>query len=113
MHPDVVGGAHNANEVMANFLATFDGTLGPKSAIVTPEKLLAYYANVSASIDSDEYFELVLRNVWHLGGGEGGAGGGATTTRRLLVTHEDGTQTVEEIGGDFDVSKDDLKVGFA
>jgi hypothetical protein len=104
VHPDVVGGAHNENEVMANFLAMFDGSLGPKSAIVTPEKFLAYYANVSSSIDNDDYFELVLRNVWHLPGGAG-----STAQRRLLVTHEDGTQTVETIGSDFDVSKDDLK----
>lgn len=94
--------------MLNNFLACFDGSLGPKSAIVTPEKFLAYYSNISASIDTDDYFELVLRNVWHLPGGEGASA--ATSTRRLLVTHEDGTQTVEELEGDFDVSKDDLKV---
>ena len=39
-HPDVVGGAHGENDVRANFLAMFDGTLGSKSAVVTPEKFL-------------------------------------------------------------------------
>ena len=108
VHPDVVSGAHSKNEILQNFLANFDGTLGPKSAIVTKEKLLAYYANVSAAIDDDEYFELMVRNVWHLPGGEGAGEG--TTARRLLVTHEDGTQTVEALDGDMEVGRDDLRV---
>ena len=69
---------------------------------VTARCCVQYYQHVSASIDGDDYFELVLRNVWHLDGGN--------TSRRLLVTHEDGTQTVETIGDDFEVSRDDLKV---
>ena len=30
-----------------------------------------YYNNVSASIDNDDYFELMIRNAWHISGGEG------------------------------------------
>jgi calcyphosin len=108
LHPDVVAGTHTELEVLNNFLAVFDGSLGPKSAIVTPEKFIAYYSNLSASIDNDDYFELVLRNVWHISGGEGQFEN--TSCRRLLVTHDDGTQTVEEIGNDFDVTREDLKV---
>lgn len=107
LHPDVVAGTHTELDVLNNFLSVFDGTLGPKSAIVTPEKFLAYYSNISASIDNDDYFELVLRNVWHMSGGEGQFEN--TTCRRLLVTHEDGSQTVEEVTNDFEVSRDDLK----
>jgi calcyphosin len=108
MHPDVVAGSHTEMDVQSNFVGCFNGTLGPKSAIVTPEKFVAFHANMSAAIDKDDYFELVLRNVWHLSGGEGQFEN--TACRRLLVTHEDGSQTVEEIGGDFDVSTEDLKV---
>jgi hypothetical protein len=49
----------------------FDGSLGLKTKIITPDRFAAYYANVSASIDDDDYFELMIRNVWHLSGGEG------------------------------------------
>lgn len=38
---------------------------------VTPEEFLDYYNDVSASIDDDDYFELMIRNSWHLAGGKG------------------------------------------
>jgi hypothetical protein len=107
VHPDVVAGSHTEVDVASNFVSCFDGSLGPKSAIVTPEKFVTFHSNMSATIDSDDYFELVVRNVWHLNGGEGQFEN--TSCRRLLVTHDDGSQTVEEIGRDFDVSADDLK----
>ena len=55
----------------------------------------------SASIDDDDYFELMLRNVWHISGGQGWAAN--TTCKRVLVTHEDNTMSVQEITDDFDV----------
>lgn len=32
---------------------------------VTQEEFLEYYTNVSASIDDDRYFELMMRNAWN------------------------------------------------
>lgn len=100
----VVAGSRTEVEVLQSFLAGFDGSLGPKSGIVTQEKFHAYYSAVSASVDDDEYFELILRNTWHL------PGAGDTTCRRLLVTKEDGTQSIEEIEDDIDITKEDLQV---
>jgi calcyphosin len=62
---------------------------------VTVKEFCKYYANLSSSIDEDDYFELMMRNAWHISGGEGWCAN--TTCRRVLVTHTDGTQTVEEI----------------
>lgn len=106
LHPDVIAGTHTEVEVLQNFLAGFDGTLGPKSGIVTPEKFKAYYENVSASVDDDEYFELIVRNTWHLDGPNGAA---AASARRLLVTHEDGTQSIEVVDVGDEVTKEDLQ----
>lgn len=50
---------------------------------------------MSASIDEDDYFELMIRNAWHISGGEGWCAN--SSCRRVLATHEDGRQTVEEI----------------
>jgi hypothetical protein len=30
------------------------------------EEFVEYYTNVSASIDDDRYFELMMRNAWNL-----------------------------------------------
>ncbi|CUG65130.1 Hypothetical protein, putative, partial [Bodo saltans] len=39
--------------------------------IVRLADFLEYYANLSASTDSDDLFELIVRNGWHVSGGEG------------------------------------------
>jgi hypothetical protein len=33
---------------------------------ITLNKFLYYYSNVSASIDNDEYFQLMITNAWNL-----------------------------------------------
>lgn len=72
---------------------------------VTPAEFCEYYSNVSASIDDDDYFELMIRNAWHISGGEGWCAN--TTCRRVLVTHADGRQTVAEIKNDLSIDKTD------
>ncbi|CAK4719714.1 unnamed protein product [Aphanomyces euteiches] len=59
------------------------------------DEFVEYYRNVSASIDDDNYFELMIRNAWHLSGGKGQCAN--STIKRVLVTHPDGHQTVEEV----------------
>ncbi len=60
-----------------------------------PDEFCRYYSNVSASIDDDDYFELMLRNAWHLSGGKGVYEN--TTCRRVLVTHSDGRQVCKTL----------------
>ncbi|EQC28530.1 hypothetical protein SDRG_13856 [Saprolegnia diclina VS20] len=102
-HPDVISGRKTKNEIFRDFLDTFDG--GEKDGKVTPDEFIRYYANVSASIDDDDYFELMIRNAWHISGGEGWCAN--STCRRVLVTHPDGTQTVEEVKNDIGISATD------
>jgi len=40
-----------------------------KDGKVTQKEFEVYYKDVSASIDDDDYFELMIRNAWHLDGG--------------------------------------------
>ncbi|CAK5014544.1 unnamed protein product [Aphanomyces euteiches] len=102
-HPDVIAGRRTKNEIFRDFLDTFDG--GEKDGKVTPAEFIRYYANVSASIDNDDYFELMIRNAWHISGGEGWSAN--TTCRRVLVTHADGTQTIEEVKNDIGITGKD------
>jgi len=102
-HPDVIAGKKTKGEVFREFLDNFD--VGEKDGKVTPDEFCKYYSNISASIDEDDYFELMIRNAWHISGGSGQFAN--TTCRRVLVTHEDGRQTVEEIKDDFAMDKND------
>lgn len=126
-HPDVIAGKKSKGEVFREFLDTFDGgekdgkvkyflrpelwslidifPLAVKYLQVTPDEFKRYYANLSASIDDDDYFELMIRNAWHISGGEGWCAN--TSCRRVLVTHDDGTQSVEEIKDDLGITADD------
>ena len=70
----------------------------------SPPSPLRYYSWISPSIDEDDYFELMIRNAWHISGGKGQAENTATT--RLLVTWPDGRQTVESLNSDLGLGKD-------
>lgn len=121
-HPDVIAEKKTEEEVLADFLQSFERPVNPNSkvkdpkgkkttsagdGIVTLEEFLEYYANISASIDDDNYFELMMRNAWHISGGEGVCAN--TTNRRILVTDANGNQTVQEVKDDIRIRKDDTK----
>ena len=96
-HPDVVAGNKQPKEILLEFLHTFD-VGGEVDGKVTRAEFENYYSNISASIDDDEYFELMIRNAWHISGGEGNAA--CTSNLHVLVTRSDGTQGVVEVRND-------------
>jgi Ca2+-binding EF-hand superfamily protein len=71
-HPEVKAGKKTAAEVLNEFMSQWDRT--ERDGMVSRDEFLEYYKDVSASIDDDDYFELVIRNAWHISGGEGWAG---------------------------------------
>jgi len=77
--------------ILSEFLSQWD-TL-KKDGVVQYEEFEDYYKDVSASIDDDDYFELMIRNAWHIAGGEGWCEN--TTIPRELVTDADGKQRVQ------------------
>lgn len=71
MHPDVKSGKRTEDDVLLEFLETFEinhNVLMGKQGdhIVTPDEFEEYYNNVSMSIDNDEYFALMMKNAWKL-----------------------------------------------
>ena len=108
-HPEVISGQKTETEVLEEFLSTFD-VGGEVDGKVTRDEFVNYYHNLSASIDNDDYFELMIRNAWHLSGGEGWSAN--TSNLRVLVTHSDGRQTVEEIKNDLISKTDTAKIIF-
>lgn len=72
MHPDVKQGKRTEDEVLMEFLETFEQHHNQVSGehadhIITKEEWSEYYENVSMSIDDDKYFELMMNNCWKMG----------------------------------------------
>jgi hypothetical protein len=72
-HPDVKAGKRTEDEILSEFLETFEShhairAGGHRDQTVTAEEWVEYYNNVSASIEEDEYFELMMNSAWNLDG---------------------------------------------
>jgi hypothetical protein len=78
-HPLFIAGVKTHDQIFAEFLRTFEigghvdgqarnSTRDPTYRLieVIREEFLSYYAGVSVSIDSDAYFDLMMRNAWKL-----------------------------------------------
>jgi hypothetical protein len=63
-----------------------------KDGKVTIQEFEEYYKDISASIDTDDYFELMIRNAWHIAGGKGVCEN--TTIPRHLQVGADGSQRI-------------------
>jgi len=62
-HPKVISGEKTVDEVLKEFLNTFDSNA---DGTLSLEEFEQYYAGVSASIDDDAYFSLMMFNAWKL-----------------------------------------------
>ena len=102
-HPAVMAKESTPEEVMQEFIEDWDRNC---DGTITLEEFIDYYGDLSAGIDSDTYFELMIRNAWHISGGVGQAQN--TSCRRVLVTFASGKQEVKEIKNDLGIRADDI-----
>ena len=109
LHPDYIAGKRTKEDILLEFLDNFD-VGGDKDGLVTREEFQNYYTTISCSIQRDDYFELMIRNAWHISGGEGAAAN--SSNRRVLVTRADGSQYVQEVKNDLGIGAKD-KAGMA
>lgn len=58
-HPDFA--TKTKEEILMNFMSVWE--THKKDGIVTIEEFEDYYKDISASIDGDDYFELMIRNA--------------------------------------------------
>ena len=71
-HPDVISGKKTEKEVYQEFMSTFQlhAQIKGKGKVdddISRDEFQEYYENISASIDRDDYFELMMNNCWKLG----------------------------------------------
>ena len=71
LHPDVKAGRKTEQDVLQEFLDTFElhFSLLNKTARdgkIELKEFMEYYRNVGATIDNDQFFELMITNAWNL-----------------------------------------------
>ena len=104
-HPDVKSGKKTIREAAKEFMRTWDNDDGKGDGIITYAEFEDYYKEISASIDDDDYFELMIRNAWRIAGGEGMAAN--TANKRVLVTDANGKQSVVCVNNELGVKAGD------
>jgi len=70
-HPDVKLGKKSEEEILSEFLDTFELHYsllhpGSRDGKISFDEFIEYYNNVSMSIDDDRYFDLMMTNAWNL-----------------------------------------------
>jgi len=63
-HPKVISGAMTKQEALNEFLHMFEGSKGNRDGVVTLAEWIGYYEEVSASVESDDYFGTMMVNTW-------------------------------------------------
>jgi len=65
-HPKFRSGEWTERQCLRGFLLNFDspGSAQDQEIVVTEEEFINYYSGVSASIDLDIYFDLMMRQTW-------------------------------------------------
>ncbi|XP_065070277.1 calcyphosin-like protein isoform X2 [Rhopilema esculentum] len=64
-HPKYKNGEWTEDQCFRKFLDSFD-TPDDKDGTITLDEFINYYSGVSASIDNDMYFDLMMRNAYKL-----------------------------------------------
>lgn len=63
-HPKFKNGQMTKDQILSEFMQQWDTIKA--DGTVTLEEFEDYYKDVSASVDDDDYFELMIRNAWKL-----------------------------------------------
>ena len=92
-HPRVVAGRMSAKEVMDGYIDAFGAAGGKRISLLDFEE---YYSRESLQYPTDAGFEGMIRSIWGVSAGESIASD-ASTGQRILITHRDGSQTVEYV----------------
>ncbi|KNC50633.1 EF hand family protein [Thecamonas trahens ATCC 50062] len=105
LHPDVVSGSATADDVLREFLGQWETV--KRDGLVDRNEFLDYFKDLSASVDNDDYFELMIKNCYRIfDTGEGVAGN--TANMRVLVVFRDGRQEVVPLHNDLGIDRDNI-----
>lgn len=63
-HPDVLSNKKSPEQVYKEFMSQWDTQVA--DGIITFDEFMEYFKDVSASIDTDEYFQVMMQNAWKI-----------------------------------------------
>lgn len=65
-HREFIEGTKTKDEILADFLNSFDGVKGNNDGVVSKEEWFEYYTDLSVSIPSDDYFVQMMESTWNI-----------------------------------------------
>lgn len=65
-HREFIEGTKTKDEILADFLNSFDGCRGNNDGKVSKEEWFEYYTDLSVSIPSDDYFVQMMESTWNI-----------------------------------------------
>ena len=65
-HREFIEGTKTKDEILADFLNSFDGVKGNNDGIITKEEWLEYFTDLSVSVPSDDYFVQMMESTWNI-----------------------------------------------
>ncbi len=71
-HPDFISGKKTKEQILREFMHTFEQYSDLRNigdGVISEEEFKDYYNFISASIDNDQYFELMMNNCWRINAG--------------------------------------------
>lgn len=96
----VVSGEIGADQARDDFVMTWDQN---EHDLITLDKFIEYFKDVSSAIEDEIDFELMLRNNWHIHDEVDLANNGLDSIQ-VQVTHTDGHQSTEYVAKDLGIS---------
>lgn len=63
-HKDFINGSKTREEVIEEFLDSFDGARGNNDGVITKKEWDDYYTDLSMSLPTDDYFVAMMESVW-------------------------------------------------
>ena len=65
-HREFIEGTKNKQQILDEFLNSFDGVKGNNDGIITKDEWFEYYTDLSVSVPSDDYFVQMMESTWNI-----------------------------------------------
>jgi len=65
-HREFIEGTKTKDEILAEFLDSFDGVKGNNDGVVSKDEWHEYYTDLSVSVPSDDYFVQMMESTWNI-----------------------------------------------